>query len=89
MATVLQTPLSDYLGITYRPDREYVDGEIRERNVGKWEHARVQALSGRLVLRTRKGMGNHRQHRTTGTGRTGRVRVPDLVCSPLAPSRMF
>lgn len=29
---------------SYRPDREYLDGEIRERNVGKFEQARVQAL---------------------------------------------
>ena len=52
MATILQIPLGEYLGITYRPDREYVDGEIRERNVGKYEHARVQALLARWF-------GNH------------------------------
>jgi Uma2 family endonuclease len=44
MATALRIPLHEYLGKSYRPDREYVDGEIRERNVGKYEHARVQAL---------------------------------------------
>ena len=44
MATVLYIPLHEYLGVSYRPDREYVDGEIRERKVGKYEHARVQAV---------------------------------------------
>jgi hypothetical protein len=44
MTTALHIPLNEYLGNSYRPDREYVDGEIRERNVGKWEHARVQWL---------------------------------------------
>jgi Uma2 family endonuclease len=44
MATILHIPLHEYLGTSYRPDREYVDGEIRERNVGKYEHARIQAL---------------------------------------------
>jgi Uma2 family endonuclease len=44
MATAIQIPLSEYLETIYRPDREYVDGELRERNVGKWDHARVQAL---------------------------------------------
>ena len=44
MATALHIPLNQYLGISYRPDREYVDGEIRERNVGKWEHARLQLV---------------------------------------------
>src|SRR5450432_741618 len=43
MATTMHIPLSEYLETSYRPDREYVDGEIRERNVGKWEHARIQA----------------------------------------------
>jgi len=42
MATILHIPLQEYLGASFSPDREYVDGEIRERNVGKWEHARVQ-----------------------------------------------
>jgi Uma2 family endonuclease len=44
MATTTHIPLSEYLETSYRPDREYVDGEVRERNVGIWEHARVQAL---------------------------------------------
>jgi Uma2 family endonuclease len=44
MATATHIPLSEYLETSYRPDREYVDGELRERNVGKWDHARVQAV---------------------------------------------
>jgi Uma2 family endonuclease len=44
MATSTPISLLEYLRTTYRPDREFVDGEVLERNVGKWEHARVQAL---------------------------------------------
>ena len=44
MATAAQIPLSVYLETSYRPDREYVNGELRERNVDKYEHARIQAL---------------------------------------------
>ncbi|MBV8629995.1 MAG: hypothetical protein JOZ83_03670 [Silvibacterium sp.] len=44
MATPTQISIEEYLNTSYRPDREYVDAEVRERNVGKWEHARVQAL---------------------------------------------
>lgn len=40
----MHIPLHEYLGTSYRPDREYVDGEIRERSAGKYEHARIQAL---------------------------------------------
>jgi Uma2 family endonuclease len=79
MATISQIPLDEYLGTSYRPDREYVDGEIRERNVGKWEHARVQWL---LAL----WFGIHeKQWGITGSTEQrvrvaeNRVRVPDLV----------
>jgi Uma2 family endonuclease len=79
MVTALHIPLNEYLGISYRPDREYVDGEIRERNVGKWEHARLLALiagwfrahekewciAGCIAQRVRVS--------------ENRVRVPDLV----------
>jgi Uma2 family endonuclease len=44
MATSTRLSLLQYMKTNYRPDREYVDGELVERNVGKWEHARLQAL---------------------------------------------
>jgi Uma2 family endonuclease len=44
MAASTQIGLSEYLQTIYHPDREYVDGELQERNVGKTDHARVQAL---------------------------------------------
>jgi len=44
MAATAQIALSEYLQTTYHPDREYVEGELQERNVGKTEHARIQAL---------------------------------------------
>ena len=44
MATAVVVSLAECLETSYRPDCEYVDGELRERNVGKWEHARVQWL---------------------------------------------
>jgi Uma2 family endonuclease len=35
--------LSEYLSTSYRPDCDYVDGEVRERNVGESEHSILQA----------------------------------------------
>ena len=32
------------MATSYRPDCEWVDGEVRERNPGKYEHARLQLL---------------------------------------------
>jgi Uma2 family endonuclease len=79
MASATQIPVSQYLDTTFRPDREYVDGEVRERNVGKWEHARIQWL---LAL----WFGNHESawgvigstEQRVQVSST-RVRVPDLV----------
>lgn len=42
MAAVTQVPLETYLHTAYRPDCEYVDGELRERNVGEKNHSRMQ-----------------------------------------------
>jgi hypothetical protein len=35
MVSAIQIPISEYLATSYRPGRKYVDGELRERNVGQ------------------------------------------------------
>ena len=40
MATT-KTSLEKYLGTSYRPDVEYIDGELQGRNVGEIEHAEM------------------------------------------------
>ena|SRR6185437_12644812 len=79
MATTAHISLGEYLGTAYRPDREYVDGELRERNVGKWEHARVQWLLA-LWFGTHEAewgiVGGTEQRVQVAPNR---VRVPDLV----------
>ena len=42
MASVTLIPVAEYLNTGYLPGREYIHGELRERNVGKWEHVRIQ-----------------------------------------------
>lgn len=44
MATGTQISVEEYLKTTYRPDCDYVDGEVLERNLGRYEHARPQGL---------------------------------------------
>jgi Uma2 family endonuclease len=85
MASIIQMPVSEYLKTSYRPDREYIDGEVRERNVGKWEHARLQAL---LVI----WLGGHEaqwgvQVATEWRTRVSqtRIRIPDIVVVPRGP----
>jgi Uma2 family endonuclease len=47
MAAATQISVNEYLKTTYRPDRDYVDGEVVERNLGEYDHSRPQM---RLIL---------------------------------------
>jgi len=44
MASSTLIPVSEYLTTTYRPDCDYIDGELQERNVGERPHAYVQGI---------------------------------------------
>ena len=41
--------LQEYLETSYRPDCDYLDGELLERNVGEWDHSRLQMLLSRYL----------------------------------------
>jgi Uma2 family endonuclease len=79
MATATHISLSEYLDTSYRPDCEYVDGEVRERNVGKWEHSRLQWLLALWFGRHEQDWGivGSTEQRIQIAG--NKVRVPDLV----------
>ena len=47
MASGTLISVTEYLKNSYRPDCDYVDGRIEERNVGEQDHA---ALQGALIL---------------------------------------
>ena len=38
MATA-RIPVSEYLATVYRPDGDYIDGEVLERNLGEQAHS--------------------------------------------------
>ena len=42
MGAATQIAVEEYLRTSYRPDREYVDGQVRERNLGEKSHSRLQ-----------------------------------------------
>ncbi len=79
MASAVQISMGEYLRTDYRPDREFIDGEIRERNVGKWEHARIQALLTSWFGSREAEWGvltaTEQRVRVSPT----RIRIPDLV----------
>ncbi len=71
--------MEEYLRASYRPDCEYIDGELLERNVGKWEHARVQCwLAAWFVNHEAAWDVMASTEWRTRVAQT-RVRIPDLV----------
>jgi hypothetical protein len=44
MASATLIPVSEYLQTTYRPDCDYIDGEVKERSVGERPHSLLQSL---------------------------------------------
>jgi len=42
-------PLELYLRRTYRPDCDYIDGEVRERNAGYWPHSEMMVIVGAML----------------------------------------
>ncbi len=44
MTTAILVPLEEYLHTSYHPDRDWVDGELRERNMGDGPHSNIQSV---------------------------------------------
>jgi Uma2 family endonuclease len=79
MATSVQIPIAEYLETSYRPDREYIDGEIVERNMGSWEHGRVQALLSWWFIQNEPAWGVQVASEWRTRVSETRVRIPDVV----------
>jgi Uma2 family endonuclease len=85
MATSTLLSLLEYMKTNYRPDREYVDGELLERNVGKWEHARLQALLAAWFQSQEKTWSVKVATEQRVQVSPSRVRIPDLMLVPRGP----
>jgi len=70
--------LPEYLATSYRPDCDYVDGELRERNVGEAEHSVIQAaLTAWFWNHRREWQIDVRPEQRVQVSPT-RFRVPDI-----------
>lgn len=78
MASATQIPLSEYLATTYRPDCDYIDGEVKERTLGTWSHGFLQAFLAEFFNRNWRAWqvlaGTEIRVRVSAT----RVRIPDI-----------
>ena len=71
--------IDEYLHTSYKPDVDFVDGEIEERNLGEFEHARLQYLLASIFSAKEKLWGIQgvieQRVRVSAT----RVRICDLA----------
>jgi Uma2 family endonuclease len=73
-------PVTEYLSTVYRPDREYIDGVLVERNAGEYDHARTQGLVGARLFAMERAASILTLISPRVQIRPGRFRVPD-VCA--------
>ena|ERR1035441_1241877 len=70
--------IEEYLSTTYRPDVDYVDGEIEERNLGEFDHADLQTQISTIFRNRQKDWGVRVVVETRTRVSPTRVRIPDV-----------
>ncbi len=78
LATTALVPLSEYLATAYRPDCDYLEGEVRERTVGERPHSLVQAYLVRIFGVNGRAWKVWVQPEQRVQIRPERFRVPDI-----------
>ena len=76
--------VEEYLSTSYRPDCDYVDGQLEERNLGEWDHNRLQTRISGYFLAREKEWGVLVVVEQRVRVKPDRYRVPD-VCVLLRP----
>ncbi|MCW5983344.1 MAG: Uma2 family endonuclease [Bryobacteraceae bacterium] len=71
-------PMEEYLATVYRPDCDYLDGVIEERNAGEWEHGRLQGLLLAALMRLEADLGIRAAPEVRVQVKPTRFRIPDI-----------
>jgi Uma2 family endonuclease len=79
MGTVALISVEEYLRTSYRPDCDYIEGEILERNVGKRKHSYTQGKVVSWFDRRRDVLMLESLPELRIRVAPGRVRIPDVV----------
>ena len=79
-------PVSEYLNTAYRPDVDYIDGELQERNLGELDHSDLQFFFASYINHRRELWAVQAKPELRVQVREDRFRVPDIcVLSSNAP----
>ena len=82
MSTAVIVGVDEYLATSYRPDCDYVEGEVLERNVGTKDHSKLQREVLKWFLDRRElRLAVFPEQRIRVA--PGRFRIPDVCVVPL------
>jgi len=70
--------VNEYLSSSYDPDCDYVDGEVLERNLGEYDHSRLQGVLFAYLFSREKLWGIHVVPEQRVQVSPTRFRVPDI-----------
>lgn len=79
MSQATLVALEEYLGSSYDPDREWVDGELIERNMGETDHGGLQGLIVAWLVNRRKELGIFVFPEARTQISPTRFRIPDIA----------
>lgn len=86
MATTHLIPVSEYLNTAYRPDMDYVEGELEGRNLGELDHSDLQYFFANFFNSRSSEWSLKAKTELRVQVRAERFRVPDLcILSATAP----
>jgi len=74
---------AEYLHTVYRPDCDFVDGIVLERNSGDFDHSTLQSLLAALFMNNKITWGVLGRVEQRLRVRPGKYRIPDLMALPL------
>jgi Uma2 family endonuclease len=78
MAARTLISVEEYLATSYRPDCDYVDGEVVERNLGEWDHGWLQTSIASYFFVRRRQWNISVLTETRVQVKVARFRIPDI-----------
>ena len=89
MATGSLVSVREYLSTSYRPDCDFVDGVVLDRNLGEYDHARLQMAIAAYYYNRRKELGIVAVPEQRVQVSPTRFRVPDVCVAVGEPGEQI
>ncbi len=89
MAATTQISVEEYLNTVYRPDCDYVDGIVEERNLGELDHGLAQTRIASFFLNLYSQTGLLPVTELRMRLRSGKYRIPDVLVTRGKPDEQI